>query len=102
MIQVVGSVVVREDGLTEALTLSLEHVRRSRSEPGCMAHAVHRDVENPLRLVFVESWATREALWDHFKVPASQGFAKALATLAQAAPEIAVYDAVAVALPGKP
>ena len=32
------------------------HVRRSRTEPGCLFHAVHRDVEEPLRLVFVERW----------------------------------------------
>jgi len=54
MILVPGSVVVAEGCYAEALTLSEEHVARSRAEPGCIAHAVHQDTENPQRLVFVE------------------------------------------------
>jgi hypothetical protein len=51
--------------------LSLEHVHRSRKEPGCISHAVHVDCENSLRLVFIEQWADRAALSIHFAVPAS-------------------------------
>ena len=80
MILVLGSVLVKEGGMTEALALSQEHVARSRAEPGCIAHAVHRDVENPSRLVFVEQWSSEAALWEHFKVPASRAFARALGT----------------------
>jgi quinol monooxygenase YgiN len=54
MIVVTGSVTAREDSLGEISRLSLEHVHRSRGEPGCISHAVHVDCENPLRLVFVE------------------------------------------------
>jgi len=43
-------------------------VHRSRSEPGCISHAVHVDCENPLRLVFFEQWADRAALLAHFAV----------------------------------
>jgi len=82
MILVTGSVVVKDGQLDEALALSLEHVRRSRTEPGCLSHAVHRDVENPSRLVFVEEWADRAAIAAHFAVPASRAFAKALGTFA--------------------
>jgi quinol monooxygenase YgiN len=58
MILVIGSVVVRDGRLAEAIALSQEHVTRSRAEPGCKAHAVHQDTENPNRLVFVEQWST--------------------------------------------
>ena len=101
MILVLGSVVVREDHLAQALALSREHVARSRAEPGCVAHAVHQDAENPLRLVFVEQWVSQSTLWDHFKVPASRAFAKALAGLAMAAPSISLYDATPLQMPGK-
>jgi quinol monooxygenase YgiN len=67
-----------------------------------VAHAVHHDAENPQRLVFVEQWASQEALWVHFKVPASRGFAKALAALAVGMPEMALFDAAALLVPGKP
>ena len=101
MIIVLGSVVAREGRVNEALSLSQEHVARSRAEPGCIAHAVHQDTENPLCLVFVEQWASHAALWEHFKVPESRTFAKALAVLAQEEPSIAIYEATPVQVPGK-
>ncbi|MET4238330.1 antibiotic biosynthesis monooxygenase [Bradyrhizobium sp. RT10b] len=54
MIVVTGSVTVRTETFDEARRLSLEHVHRSRQEPGCISHGVHVDCENPLRLVFLE------------------------------------------------
>ena len=69
MIVVTGSVTARRETFEETRLLSLEHVHRSRSEPGCISHAVHVDCENPLRLVFVEQWADRAALATHFAVP---------------------------------
>jgi quinol monooxygenase YgiN len=54
MIVVTGSVTARPDSFDEVRKLSLEHVHRSRGEPGCISHAVHADCENPLRLVFFE------------------------------------------------
>jgi quinol monooxygenase YgiN len=73
------------------VALSREHVTRSRAEPGCIAHAVHHDTEHPQRLVFVEQWSDRDALQQHFKVPAS--LVKALAALASEAPCMTLYDA---------
>jgi quinol monooxygenase YgiN len=96
MILVLGSVVTHDGFLGKALALSLEHVARSRAEPGCIAHGVHQDAENPQRLVFVEQWSDRAALREHFNVPASRTFAKALAALAAQPPSIAIYEATEV------
>ena len=93
MILVTGSVTAREDSFGEVRRLSLEHVHRSRGEPGCISHAVHVDCENPLRLVFVEQWADRAALSAHFAVPASRDFVRALQPLAAASPTLEIYDA---------
>jgi len=93
MIVVTGSVTAREDSLSEIRRLSLEHVRRSRAENGCISHAVHVDCENPLRLVFIEQWADRAALMAHFAVPASRDFVRALQPLATASPTLEIYDA---------
>lgn len=101
MILVLGDVVAREGRTAEALALSREHVARSRLEPGCLAHGVHEDAENPRRLVFVEQWASQAALWEHFKVAASQAFARALAELAEQPPSIAIYEASPVQIPGR-
>ena len=93
MIVVTGSVTARKDSLDEVTRLSLEHVHRSRKEPGCISHAVHVDCENPLRLVFFEQWADRAALLAHFGVPASREFVAALRPLAAAAATLELYDA---------
>ena len=92
MILVTGSVTAREDSFDEVRRLSLEHVHRSRLEPGCLSHAVHIDCENPLRLVFIEQWADRAVLAAHFTVPASRAFVSALGALASGS-DLQIYDA---------
>jgi quinol monooxygenase YgiN len=96
MILVTGSVTARDDTIDEVRKLSLEHVHRSRLEPGCLAHAVHVDGENPRRLVFVEKWADRAALAAHFEVPASRGFIRALKPLTESVSAIEIFDAIPV------
>src|SRR3954466_4922004 len=93
MIVVTGSVEARHDTFDEVLKLSLEHVHRSRREPGCISHAVHVDCENPLRLMFIEQWSDRAALLAHFAVPASRDFVRALQPLAASASTLELYDA---------
>jgi quinol monooxygenase YgiN len=93
MILVTGSVTARNDSFDEVRRLSLEHVRRSRLEPGCLSHAVHIDCEDPLRLVFVEQWADPAALAAHFAVPASRDFVRALKSLAAGASTLEIFDA---------
>ena len=93
MIIVTGHVLTKPDTVEQALTLSLEHVRRSRLEPGCLLHTVHRDVEEPLRLVFLEHWEDEAALRAHFAVPASNGFVRELVVLAAEPPVMRIYRA---------
>jgi quinol monooxygenase YgiN len=91
-------VTARADSFQEARRLSLEHVHRSRNEPGCLSHAVHTDCENPLKLVFVEQWSDREALLAHFAVAASREFVRALQPLAATATTLEIYEAAPVKL----
>jgi quinol monooxygenase YgiN len=95
---VTGSVHARPDSIDQVLALSIAHVRRSRQEPGCLAHAVHRDCEDALRLVFVEHWADADALRAHFRVPASGAFVQEVSALAARPPEISVYEARALSV----
>ena len=93
MIVVTGSVTVRPETFEEARRLSLEHVHRSRREPGCISHAVHVDCENPLKLMFFEQWTDRAALAAHFAVPASGEFVRTLRSLAEGPTTLELYDA---------
>jgi quinol monooxygenase YgiN len=96
MIIVTGSVTARRETLARVRELSLEHVHRSRLEPGCLLHSVHHDVEDPLRLVFLEHWVDRAALEAHFRVPASSDFVTAVAELSDETPAIQIYEATRV------
>jgi quinol monooxygenase YgiN len=99
MIIVTGSVRGRPDTIDRLIEVSLAHVHRSQKEPGCLLHSVHRDVEDPLRLVFLEHWADLDALRTHFAVPASNDFVREAAALGDPeAPRtrIGIYEAVAV------
>ena len=95
MILVTGRVLAKPGHLDDLLAVSLEHVRRSRTEPGCLEHGVYRDAEDPLTLVFVERWSDRVALAAHFAVPASRGFVESISQHLAAPPELNIYSAEA-------
>ncbi len=92
MIIVTGTVLARDGCFDDVLSLAIAHVRRSRIEPGCISHAVYRDLDEPLRLQFVERWADLAALKIHFAVPASGETVRALAALASERPSMQIYD----------
>ena len=97
MIIVWGRIEAKAEHMEEVLRVSLEHVHRSRKEPGCIRHSVQTDVENPNSLVFNEEWQDMAALQTHFQVPASGQFVAGLSDLVIGGPEMKIYEAVAVA-----
>ena len=98
MILVTGHVVASDATRDEMLRISLEHVHRSRAEPGCVEHGVYVDPENPLKLHFFERWTDEAALKAHFAVPASRAFFKRLRDLAADRGAMQVYAGETLAL----
>lgn len=98
MIIVTGAIHVDADTLGPMLAASLERCRRSRTEPGCIAHNVHVDCEDPHRLVFVEYWQDEAALKTHFAVPESRAFAAYARDNAVEPPELNIHKAEAAGL----
>lgn len=96
MIIVIGNIKTTPEGRARALALSLEHVARSRAEPGCIDHRVSIDCEDEMKLTFVEHWQDMAALKTHFGVKASQNFVKDLTACLSEPPEMTVYEAEAV------
>ncbi|MEP5764121.1 MAG: putative quinol monooxygenase [Halieaceae bacterium] len=96
MIIVWGSIEALGGSLEEVTRLSLEHVRRSRTEPGCISHSVQADVENPSRLIFFEEWQDMVALQTHFAVPESGQFVQQVSELAAAPPDIKIFESTPV------
>jgi len=93
MIIVAGYVVASETNRAEMLRISLEHVHRSRLEPGCVEHGVYVDAEKPLKLHFSERWTDLAAIKAHFAGPESRAFAKQLRALAADPGQMHGYEA---------
>ena len=93
MVIVTGQIHARLDTVDELRRLSLEHVARSRAEPGCLEHGVSIDANDGLRLVFFERWADRASLLAHLELPATREFAAQARQRAAHPPEIAAYEA---------
>ena len=96
MILITGSILARAETFDALREAGIEHSRRSRSEPGCIAHNLHVDCENPLRLVFVEKWQDRAAVATHFKVKASIDFVVVARKLGAAPPSMDILDTTPV------
>jgi quinol monooxygenase YgiN len=93
MIIVTGAIHTDSASHGPMLAACLEHCRRSRNEPGCIAHNVHVDCEDPCRLVFVEFWQDEPSLRAHFVVPETRAFAAYARDNAAETPEIVVHEA---------
>lgn len=99
MIFITGSARIDPEHRDAALALGVEHSKRSRSEPGCIAHNCHTDAEDPGRIVFVEQWADMAAVMAHFAVPASGEFIRKLGAMALGKPDIQLFEATALPSP---
>jgi quinol monooxygenase YgiN len=97
VILITGSILARPETFEEIKRLALAHVRRSRTEDGCLHHAVHVDVENPLRLVFVERWRDRAAVVKHFADKEARAFVRTARDLAAGPTQIGLYDSEEIA-----
>ena len=93
MIIIIGHIITSPETAAETTLLCTEHSARSRAEPGCLAHNVHADCEDPARLVFVERWADMNALRAHFALPESQAFVREMRALSPAPTERKIYMA---------
>jgi len=96
MIIVWGSIETTAEHLEDSLQLSLQHVHRSRTEPGCISHSVQVDAENPHRLIFFEQWEDQQALQTHFAVPASGEFVTQVSKLAVSPPQIKMFESTEI------
>jgi len=93
MIIITGHVLTNTENRDAIEAECVLHSQRSRDEPGCIAHNVHGDCEQPDRLVFVEKWQDRAALLVHFALPESSAFVRVISMLSTERPEMQIYEA---------
>jgi quinol monooxygenase YgiN len=99
MIIITGSVQIHPEHRDAGFALGIEHSRRSRGEPGCLAHNCHADAEDENRMVFHEEWADMAAVKVHFAVPESGEFVHRLAAMAVTPPVMRIFMTEEVPIP---
>ncbi len=75
----------RED---EALALVGELVDATHDEAGCLAYALHRDLDDPRRFVLVERWTSPVALEAHLLQAHTRAFSERIGALVAAPPVV--------------
>ena len=93
MIIILGSITATDETIEDLARLGAEHSRRSRLEPGCLGHSASRDIENPLRIVFVERWVDMDAVRAHFAVKAAGDFVRTAMSMVSEPPTLELFDA---------
>jgi len=93
VIIVIGKADAKPEARDEVLALSLDHVKRSRTEPGCIEHNVSVDPDNDIKFIFVEYWSNMPALLAHFALDTSKDFVAALTPLLTQRPDMKIYRA---------
>lgn len=87
---VVGTLRLRAERADEARKVIAGVVEHTHQEQGCLTYAAHEVEGDPLTLVFVERWASRQALDDHNKAPHLAEALSQVGELLTAEPEIRV------------
>lgn len=75
MIYVVATFTITPGSLEPFVDAARPAIEATRREPGCILYDLHASITDPERVVFVEQWASREALADHFAMPHMAQFA---------------------------
>ena len=96
MIIVTGSVRTTPETAARLTEICMAHSARSRAEPGCIAHNVHTDCEDPSRLVFIEYWQDMDALKAHFSLKESRDFVKEARKLSANGEAMRIFEAAEV------
>jgi quinol monooxygenase YgiN len=93
MIIITGDLLIKDDSMAQAMQACQKHVTHSRTEPGCISHAVYQDPEDGLRLFFYEQWEDQASIDAHFVLPSSQAFVAVVRMLVSAPPRLHIFNA---------
>jgi quinol monooxygenase YgiN len=89
---VVGSFSARPGKEREAEETFRALLEPTHAEDGCILYALHRGVDDPQRLTFIERWASREALDAHLGSPHVKDVLARADDLFGDSAEIVVYE----------
>ena len=91
---VVGSFTARPGKEEEGAQALQALVEPTHGEEGCILYALHRGVDDPARLAFVERWSSREELDAHLASPHVAALLGRVEELFGESGDIVVYEAL--------
>lgn len=100
-IVVVGSFKINSGKEDEALEAFEALVEPTHREDGCVLYALHRGIDDPARLTFIERWESRELLDAHLNSDHVSALLERADELWGDQGEITVYEAVPAGEPKK-
>jgi len=65
MIHILASFEVKNDKLSDFISLCNELIEESRKEKGCISYHLQQNTERENHLVFIEEWESNEAIKQH-------------------------------------
>ena len=92
MTQVQAVLVIKPEQRDRWFELVAAVVPASRAEAACQSYILYESVETPNTFVFLEEWASMEALIEHFHSPGFAAFGAGLAEVLAAPPTGAVSE----------
>jgi quinol monooxygenase YgiN len=98
---VVGSFRINPGKEDEALEAFEALVEPTHREDGCVLYALHRGIDDPARLTFIERWESRELLDAHLNSDHVSALLERAEELWGDQGEITVYEAVPAGEPKK-
>lgn len=77
-LRIVAVLEVKADYKEELIKVIHTLVDESRKEEGCVSYDLHEDTKNPLKLIFLETWASQAAIDIHNNAPHFKAFVAAI------------------------
>jgi quinol monooxygenase YgiN len=98
---VIATIQVQPGTEDEALAALTACIAPTHAEDGCLGYALHQDIDDPARFVFVEQWASADALDAHGREPHLKELLSRVGPIAAAPPTILRTTAVPAGDAGK-
>ena len=95
-ILVVATLKIQDGKVDEAVAALTPVIEATHEEEGCLSYVLHEDVNDPNTLVFVERWASQDAINAHAQQPHMLKLIEIAGTLLAEPPQITFCQSLEV------
>ncbi|MSX01804.1 MAG: antibiotic biosynthesis monooxygenase [Actinobacteria bacterium] len=95
-ILVVATIKVNDGEADTAIAGLTPIIEKVHEQEGCLSYALHRDINDPNTLVFVERWESQDALNQHVQQPHMAELGALAASIAAEPPQIVFCESLGI------